>query len=84
MATTSQLGTSSSKEQAVAAYLRDKVQMGECYFKSRFIADDIDLSPKEIGAMMVKIREQSENLDIEKWSYSSGTTWRVTMDQESE
>ena len=45
--------------------------------KSKFIADDVGLSPKEIGALMVKLRESATDLNIEKWSYTSATTWRV-------
>ncbi|ELZ79310.1 hypothetical protein C454_13483 [Haloferax gibbonsii ATCC 33959] len=47
------------------------------YFKSKFIADDVGLSPKEIGALMVKLRDSATDLTIEKWSYTSATTWRV-------
>jgi hypothetical protein len=47
------------------------------YFKSKFIADDVGLSPKEIGALMVKLRDSASELEIEKWSYTSATTWRI-------
>jgi hypothetical protein len=53
------------------------VQDGELYFKSKFIADDVGLSPKEIGALMVKLRDDATDLSVEKWSYTSATTWRV-------
>jgi hypothetical protein len=38
----------------------------------------VDLSPKEIGAIMVKLSDTADDLNIEKWSYTSATTWRVT------
>jgi tRNA G26 N,N-dimethylase Trm1 len=66
-----------TKEQHLLAYLRDEAADGELYFKSKFIADDVGLSPKEIGALMVKLRENATDLIIEKWSYTSATTWRV-------
>jgi hypothetical protein len=66
-----------SKEERLTRYLREKIDQGEMYFKSKFIADDVELSPKEIGALMVKLSESAEELSVEKWSYTSATTWRV-------
>jgi hypothetical protein len=54
------------------------VEDGEVYIKSKFIADDVDLSPKEIGALMVKLRDSATDIEVEKWSYTSATTWRVS------
>ncbi len=68
---------SENKEERLLSYLRSKATDGEVYFKSKFIADDIGLSPKEIGALMVKLRGSTTDLEIEKWSYTSATTWRV-------
>jgi hypothetical protein len=68
---------STSKEARLQSYLREKAQDGELYFKSKFIADEVGLSPKEIGALMVKLKESAADLEIEKWSYTSATTWRV-------
>ena len=66
------------KTTRVERYLRRQVADGEQYFKSRFIAEDLDLSAQEIGAAVKKLSERSSDLEIEPWSYSSGTTWRVT------
>jgi CRP-like cAMP-binding protein len=66
-----------SKEERLKAYLTRRAQDGEMYFKSKFIADEVGLSPKEIGALMVKLRESAADLEVEKWSYTSATTWRV-------
>jgi hypothetical protein len=67
----------STKEERLLSYLEQKAEDGEMYFKSKFIADEVGLSPKEIGALMVKIRDSAQNLHVEKWSYTSATTWRV-------
>ena len=66
-----------SKEERLRRYLREKAAEGELFFKSKFIADDVGLTPKEIGALMVKLRDSCADLEIEKWSYTSATTWRV-------
>ena len=49
------------------------------YFKSRRIADDLGMSAKEVGANIRSIRAGDPDLTVEKWGYSSGTTWRVTL-----
>lgn len=71
-----------NKEERLHAYLHQQTVEGngEVYFKSKFIADDVGLSPKEIGALMCKLRDSVTELSIEKWSYTSATTWRVTTD----
>ena len=66
-----------SKEERLKAFLAGKVEDGELYFKSKFIADEVGLSPKEIGALMVKLKDSAGELEIEKWSYTSATTWRI-------
>jgi hypothetical protein len=66
-----------SKEDRLRQYLASRAREGEYFFKSKFIADDVDLSPKEIGALMVKLRDSASDLVIEKWSYTGATTWRV-------
>jgi CRP-like cAMP-binding protein len=69
--------TPDDKEGRLLSYLRERAADGELYFKSKFIADEVGLSPKEIGALMVKLRDSATELEIEKWSYTSATTWRV-------
>jgi hypothetical protein len=66
-----------SKEEMLRRYLAEKAREGEFFFKSKFIADEVGLSPKEIGALMVKLKDSASELTIEKWSYTSATTWRI-------
>ena len=68
---------SKPKDERLADYLRARVEDGEMYFKSKFIADDVDLSSKEIGALIVKLQDSVDDLSIERWSYTGATTWRV-------
>ena len=76
MSTTAQPSTE-SKERRLKRYLSEKSEDGELYFKGKFIADDVGMSPKEIGAMMVKLADTADDLEVEKWSYTSATSWRV-------
>ena len=77
MSATTPANDGDTKESRLKSYLAQKASDGEVYFKSKFIADEVGLSPKEIGALMVKLRESATDLEIEKWSYTSATTWRV-------
>lgn len=70
-------GLGSPKARRLAAYLREEAGDGEAYVKAKFIADDVDLSPKEIGALMLQLQERAADLSIEKWSYTGATTWHV-------
>lgn len=67
----------SEKQFRILKYLRKQVTE-HTYFKSRFIAEDIGLSSKEVGTNMSAVQQATTDIMIEKWAYSSGTTWRVT------
>ncbi|MFB6189650.1 MAG: hypothetical protein ABEI57_07175 [Halapricum sp.] len=67
-----------TKKERLLSYLRERAAAdGELYFKSKFIADEVGLSPKEIGGLMVKLTDSATDIEVEKWSYTSATTWRV-------
>ncbi|GAB6880713.1 hypothetical protein JCM17823_29870 [Halorubrum gandharaense] len=68
----------SSKADRLAEFLREEAADGEAYVKAKFIADDVDLSPKQIGALIVQLQDSVTDLEIEKWSYTGATTWRVS------
>jgi len=72
----------SPKARRLARYLREEAAAagGECYFKAKFIADDVGLSPKEIGALIPQLQESVRSLTVEPWSYTNATTWRVEID----
>ncbi|WP_050032670.1 DUF7123 family protein [Halorubrum halophilum] len=70
--------STASKADRLAAFLREEAADGETYFKAKFIADDVGLSPKEIGALIVQLQDSLQDLEIEKWSYTGATTWRVS------
>ncbi len=66
------------KQRRILAYLRENGRM-KTYFKSRLIGEELGLSAKEVGANMSAIRDGDFDIDVEKWGYSSGTTWKVTV-----
>ncbi|WP_193309351.1 hypothetical protein [Halorubrum halophilum] len=77
--TTAQSNESTTeKADRLAAFLREEAADGETYLKAKFIADDVDLSPKEIGALIVQLQDSVQGIEIEKWSYTGATTWRVS------
>ncbi len=67
----------SEKQQRILSYLRERAD-GQTYFKSRLIGEELGLSAKEVGANMTAIAEGNFDLDVERWGYSSSTTWMVT------
>jgi DNA-binding Lrp family transcriptional regulator len=68
----------SDEDERILTYLRERARGGERYFRSRNIADAIDLTAKQVGARLPRLAEHSEDVDIEKWSRARSTTWRVT------
>jgi hypothetical protein len=66
------------KQRRILGYLRDRAPM-KTYFKSRLIGEELGLSAKEVGANMTAIRDGDFDVEVEKWGYSSGTTWKVTL-----
>lgn len=61
----------------VEQYLLDRTTDGPVFVKSKFIADDVDLSAREIGTALGRLDTISGELSVEKWSYTNATTWRV-------
>jgi len=78
MSATAQSGESglSEKQRTILAYLRANAD-DQTYFKSRLIGEDLGLSAKEVGTNMTTIAEGNHDVEVEKWGYSSSTTWMV-------
>ncbi|WP_178915039.1 hypothetical protein [Natronomonas gomsonensis] len=58
-------------------YLERRAADGEIYVKSKFLAEDLDLSASQIGVLLGRLQDSTETLDIEQWSYTNATTWRI-------
>lgn len=72
-------GDYSQDQKRILGYLKDGVQRGKQYFKSKQIAEATDLSPKQVGVHLGILKEKTQDLEIEKWGYSTSTTWRVSQ-----
>lgn len=65
-------------QRSILSYLNNQLESGRHFFKSKYIAEDLGLSPKEVGTNMGILAEICGDLRIIRWSYSSSTTWLVT------
>ena len=74
--------TTANKRDRLESYLRRRAEGGEFYFKSKFIASEVGLSTKEIGALMPAVRRSATAVDIDEWGYANATTWRVSPVEE--
>ncbi|WP_267642471.1 DUF7123 family protein [Haloarchaeobius amylolyticus] len=68
----------SEKQRRILSYLREEAQT-KTYFKSRLIGDDLGMTAKEVGTNMTAIQRGDFDVDVEKWGYSSSTTWKVSV-----
>ncbi|WP_181685675.1 DUF7123 family protein [Halorhabdus salina] len=66
----------SKKQRRILEYLRSNAD-DQTYFKSRLIGEELGLSAKEVGTNMTAIADGNFDISVEKWGYSSSTTWMV-------
>jgi hypothetical protein len=64
-------------QRKILSYLKKGVTRGKHFFKSKSIARELGLSPNEVGTNISMLIDNADDIVIEKWSYSHGTTWRV-------
>jgi len=69
-------GPLSEKQRRILDYLQANADQ-QTYFKSRLIGDALGLSAKEVGTNMTTIADGDFDIDVEKWGYSSSTTWMI-------
>ena len=68
-----------TKCELLVEYLRNRAENGEYYCKSKFIADDLGLSAKEVGALMSQLERSNADIEIERWANARATTWRIEV-----
>ncbi len=67
-----------SKQQQILEYLRENAAT-KTYFKSRLIGQELGMTAKEVGSNITALQEGEYDVEIEKWGYSSSTTWKVDV-----
>ena len=70
--------TYNDTQDRIIQYLKTGLGKGKHYFKSKYIAKELGLSPKEVGTNMAILSQMCKELAIIKWSYSNSTTWMVS------
>lgn len=68
----------SPKQRRILAYLRSNAG-ARTYFKSRLIGQDLGLTASEVGTNMTAIADGDFDVEVERWGYSSSTTWKVSV-----
>ena len=69
----------SELELTVIEYLKSSVKTGKMYFKSKNIAKEVGMSPKQVGATLFRLSQHKKirGLEVVPWSSSISTVWRV-------
>lgn len=66
------------KQRRILQFLRENGTT-KTYFKSRLIGEELGLTAKEVGTNMTAIQNGEFDVAVEKWGYSSSTTWKVSV-----
>ncbi len=64
-------------QRVILSYLIQGLNEGKRFFKSKYIARDLGLSPKEVGTNLKILSDVYPYLSIERWGYSKSTTWKI-------
>ncbi len=67
-----------SKQRQILQYFREHAAT-KTYFKSRLIGQELGMTAKEVGSNISALQEGNCDVEIEKWGYSSSTTWKVSL-----
>lgn len=68
-----------NKEKKIVDYICNKIECkNKMYFKSKNIANDLQLTSHEVGSNLRKIKQKSQySLKITKFSNNTPTTWKI-------
>ena len=61
----------------IESHLYQTLTSDHGYFNSKDIADSLDLNTKRVASLLKYVDRRSERLSIEKWAYTTSTTWLV-------
>lgn len=73
---TNNSNTNNIREQ-VETCLLNSLDNNKGYFKSKEIANEINAKTKQVAAVITDMNSHSQQLRVEKWSYTKSTTWLV-------
>ncbi len=71
----------SEEDRRILTHLRDLVSTGEAYVRSRHIAEAVGLTANQVGTRLARLSEtvdEEDEIEIEQWSRSRSTTWRIS------
>jgi len=71
--------STAEKQRRVEQHLLDQLEEGPLFVKSKFVASDVSLSTREVGAALSRLAEESEELSVSKWAYTGSTTWQINQ-----
>lgn len=61
----------------LAGLLHRRTDDGPLFTKSKYLAEDLAMTPSQVGQLLASLRESRTDLVVEPWSYSNATTWRI-------
>ncbi|WP_255194378.1 DUF7123 family protein [Natronobeatus ordinarius] len=67
-----------TKQHRILQYLKENAAT-KTYFKSRLIGKELGMTAKEVGSNITALQDGDYDVEIEKWGYSSSTTWKVSV-----
>ena len=69
------------KEEKIVDYIYTKIKTkNKMYFKSKEIAQEVQLTSHEVGSNLKQIKNSQEyTLNITKFSSNTPTTWKITL-----
>lgn len=68
----------SETQSRLRSYPSERVD-GTAYLKAKHVADDLDLSSKEVGISMGTLADRTDGVTIERRGRSSSTTRKVSV-----
>lgn len=72
-----QPATYNSTQQRIIDYLKNCVTAGTRFFKAKYIAKELGISPRAVGTNLALLADSCRELEIVPWGYSTSTTWMV-------
>lgn len=70
----------SEEDRRILTHLRELVNTGEAYVRSRHIAEAVGLTANQVGSRLARLSDKvgDDEIEIEQWSRSRSTTWRIS------